>query len=238
MSDANHDDPKARQRRDLERSRGHARREIAWGMYIDPGACTGCRACMVACKSENNTPPGVSYIVVTEKVSGEFPYTRREYMPKPCMHCATPSCTLVCPVKATFKSPDGTVVMDYNKCIGCRYCMSACPYSSRYFDFGDNYGDGCTGEAAYTERPSPEYGRAWPREHHTSPVGNVRKCHHCQHLLARGELPACVDSCPTDAIVFGDLNDSASLVHKLVSRNPTQRLKEELGNEPKVYYKA
>ena len=238
MTSPKNTDKKARQRRDLARAMERPRREIAWGMFIDPEACTGCRACMVACKAENNTPPGVSYIVVTEEVSGSFPFTRREFKPKPCMHCAQPSCTLVCPVKATFISPDGTVVMDYNKCIGCRYCMSACPYASRYFDFGDNYGDGCTGEVAYEHRPSPEYGRAWPREHHTSPVGNVRKCHHCQHLMARGQLPACVDSCPTDAIIFGDINDRGSLVQQFISRHPTDRLKEELGNEPKVYYRA
>lgn len=231
-------DAKRRQVQDLERALDRPIEERQWGMFIDPDACTGCRACQVACKAENNTPPGISYIVVLEKERGRFPHSHRSYEPKPCMHCAEPSCVLVCPVEATWQTPDGTVAMDYMKCIGCRYCMTACPYSSRFFDFGDQYSEGCGTELPYEQRPSPEYSRAWEPEHHTSPVGNVRKCHHCQHRLNQGSLPACVESCPTDAIQFGDLQDPGALVSEQLGRHRTQRLKEELGNEPKVYYKS
>jgi molybdopterin-containing oxidoreductase family iron-sulfur binding subunit len=229
---------KDKQRADLRRALERRKKGTQWGMYIDPARCTGCRACQVACKAENNTPPGVSYIVVLEESQGTAPYTRRRYIPKPCMHCATPSCVIVCPVSATYETHDGIVVMDYMKCIGCRYCMTACPYSSRYFDVGDEYGKGCDGEAAYDHRPSNEYSRVWPREHDISPIGNPRKCHYCQHRLSRGLLPACIEACPTDALVFGDLNDARSLVTMLISENATYRMKEELGNEPKTYYKT
>jgi molybdopterin-containing oxidoreductase family iron-sulfur binding subunit len=182
--------------------------------------------------------PSAVDLVVTEEVRGTFPNVRRRYMPKPCFHCEQPSCVLVCPVEATWQAEDGTVAMDYQKCIGCRYCITACPYGSRYFDFGDSYADGCEQEVAYEARPSPEYSRVWKREHHTSPIGNVRKCHHCQHRLAHESLPACVEACPTDAIVFGDLKDPASLVSTRIASEHTTRLKEELGNEPTVYYKG
>ena len=231
-------DPLDRMQDDLERSMQKRTDERKWGMYIDPDACTGCNACVVACKAENNTPPGVTYIVVTEKEGGKLPHGKRRYHPKPCFHCEQPSCVLVCPVEATWRTPDGTVAMDYMKCIGCRYCVTACPYASRSFDFGDSYGEGCTGEAAYERRPSPEYGREWPREHHVSPVGNVRKCHHCQHRLEQESLPACVVACPTAAMVFGDLEDPDSMVASSIAENNTYRMKEELGNEPTVYYRS
>ena len=228
---------KQRQRDDLEVALHKRRDERQWGMFIDCGACSGCRACQVACVAENNTPPAVAYMVVLEHTRGTFPHVRRTYQPKPCMHCATPACVLVCPVAATYRTPDGTVVMDYMKCIGCRYCMTACPYASRTFDVGDGYSDGCGGRGAYEDRPSPDYGRSWPREHHTSPIGNVRKCHHCQHRLAQGVLPACVEACPSAAIVFGDLEDPNSLLRESITWRSGHRLKEELGNEPTVYYR-
>ncbi len=231
-------DPKARQLDDLARALTRRRGERRWGMFVDMHRCTGCRACQVSCEAENNTPPAVTYMMVLEESHGTFPHTRRSYRPKPCMHCATPACVLVCPVGATYATPDGTVVMDYMKCIGCRYCMTACPYSARTFDVGDRYGEGCQGEVAYERRPSPDYARAWPREHHDSPIGNVRKCHHCLHRLSRGSLPACVATCPTSALVFGDLNDPYSLAQESISRHGSHRLKEELGNEPMVYYRS
>jgi len=225
------------QRRDVRHAMTKVRNQRTWGMYIDPHRCNGCRACQVACKAENNTPPGVSYMVVLEQERGEFPHTRRSFVPRPCMHCGKPSCILVCPVQATFKQPDGTVVMDYMKCIGCRYCATNCPYGARYFDFGESYADGAPAPAAYEQRPSPEYARAWPRQPRISPIGNVRKCHHCQHRILRSLLPACVEACPTGAITFGDLSEKESPVGIAISENPTYRLREELGNEPSVHYK-
>lgn len=227
------------QRDDLERALGRGKLDRMWGMVIDPGRCTGCMACVAACKAENNTPPGVSYMVLLEEVHGTVPHTRRKHLPRPCMHCAEPSCVQVCPVSATFIQPDGAVVMDYEKCIGCRYCMTNCPYGARSFDFGESYSDGCPGEAAWERRPSPEYGRAWTREGtFSSPVGNVRKCHLCLHRLHENELPACVEACPTEAIVFGDLANPRGPVGATVDGTETTRLREELGNEPKVHYRT
>lgn len=226
------------QRRDVRQSMTRLRDERTWGMFIDPQRCTGCRACQVACKAENNLPPGVAYLIVLQRVDGDIPHTRRHYTPRPCMHCRKPSCVMVCPVEATFRQADGTVVMDYMKCIGCRYCSTNCPYGVRYFDFGQSYADGAPGEAAYEQRPSPEYSRAWPREARISPIGNIRKCHHCQHRIQRGLLPACVEVCPTGAITFGDHESREGPLAVAVAEEDTMRLREELGNDPTVYYKV
>lgn len=226
------------QREDVRSALSKDSDQRTWGLLIDPARCTGCRACQVACKAENNTPPGVSYMVVLEQEHGEFPYTRRRYVPLPCMHCAEASCVKVCPVSATFIQADGTVVIDYMKCIGCRYCMTDCPYGASYFDFGESYADGAPEEAAWERRPSPEYARAWPRESGQSPVYNVRKCHHCQHRVLRGSLPACVEACPTGAIVFGDHQNPDGPLTTAVARGPAHRLREELGNEPTTWYRG
>ncbi|MEZ4239261.1 MAG: 4Fe-4S dicluster domain-containing protein [Myxococcota bacterium] len=225
------------QRDDVARALGEGRSERLWGMVIDPDRCTGCMACTAACKAENNLPPGIAYLVVLEEVRGTVPHTRRRFTPRPCMHCAQPSCVAVCPVSATFLQPDGAVVMDYEKCIGCRYCMTNCPYGARSFDFGEHYGEGAPGDAGWEARPSPEYQRAWVREGLGSPIGNVRKCHLCLHRVREGLLPACVEACPTGAIAFGDLANPHGPVGVAVAEAPTTRLREELGNEPKVFYR-
>jgi Fe-S-cluster-containing dehydrogenase component len=230
-------DQKEQMRADLARALKKPEKDRSWGMFIDPEACSGCRACMVSCRTENALPPGVAYIVVLAETRGVFPYTRRRYLPKPCLHCAHPTCVMVCPVDATYRTPDGIVVMDYMKCIGCRYCLTACPYASRSFDVGDSYADGLDTTLPYEKRPSREYGRVWKREHHVSPIGNARKCHYCMHRLHRGLLPACVEACPTSALVFGDQTDPDSLVEIQKSFAPTHRLKEDLGNEPQVWYR-
>ncbi|MEQ1571928.1 MAG: 4Fe-4S dicluster domain-containing protein [Myxococcota bacterium] len=226
------------QRDDTARALERGRADRQWGMVIDPDRCTGCIACSAACKAENNLPPGVSYLVVLEEVRGTAPHTHRRHVPRPCMHCAEPSCVSVCPVSATFIQPDGVVVMDYEKCIGCRYCMTNCPYGARSFDFGESYGEAGPGEATWERRPSPEYQRAWVREEHASPVGNARKCHLCLHRTREGLLPACVEACPTGAITFGDLANEHGPVGIAIVEQPTVRLREELGNEPKVYYRS
>jgi Fe-S-cluster-containing dehydrogenase component len=144
-----------------------------------------------------------------------------------------PALRAVCPVGATWKRhEDGIVVVDYNTCIGCRYCMTACPYGARYFDFGDDYN---TPQNDFEQQPSAEYGKAWPRDG-GSPIGNVRKCHFCLHRVVRGEEPACVVTCMARARIFGDLNDPESEIARLVAERRHFRLKEELGTEPNVYY--
>jgi len=220
------------------------KRKFRYGMVIDTRRCVGCRACVVACKAENKTPPGVSYTVVVEEALGNRTDDKPLFMTKPCFHCENPPCVDVCPVSATFKRErDGIVVIDYDRCIGCRYCITACPYGARFFDFGENYPSVARG-TAYAGVPSPEYGQFRKRAAEVSPVGNVRKCTFCLHLQdaegrynkAAGRWPACAKTCTGHAIFFGDFNDPESEVSRLVSERQTVRLKEELGTEPNVHY--
>ncbi|RKD89049.1 4Fe-4S dicluster domain-containing protein [Halopiger aswanensis] len=208
--------------------------ERTWGMVIDLQKCIGCESCTVACKAENRTPPGVSYNVVMEREKGEYPNVTRTNVPRPCMQCEKPPCVQVCPVSATYKMDNGVVNIDYDRCIGCRYCMVACPYDARYFDFGENY-DGEFAENG--EVTSPEYGMdRGPREDGESPIGNVRKCNFCHHRLERGEEPACVETCVGDARYMGDLEDDDSEVNELAASSRAFQLKEKEGTDPNVYY--
>ena len=207
--------------------------DVQWAMVIDLKKCVGCRACTVACKAENHTPPGVAYNVVMEEEIGTYPNVTRRFIPRPCMHCENSSCTKVCPTQATYHRPDGIVVVDYDKCIGCRFCVSACPYGARSFDFGENYHDEPT---PYDKQPSPEYGEYRKRKKGQSPIGNVRKCTFCLHRITKGLKPACVETCIGRAYTFGNLNDPNSEVSKLLAQRAHFRLKEELGNRPRVYY--
>jgi molybdopterin-containing oxidoreductase family iron-sulfur binding subunit len=172
--------------------------------------------------------------------AGVRPDEKPVFMTKPCFHCENPPCTRVCPVGATFKRErDGIVVVDYDRCIGCRYCITACPYGARSFDFGENYR-----ATPFSGVPSPEYGQYRKREPHESPIGNVRKCTMCAHLQdsegrydkASGRWPACAKTCTGHAIFFGDFLDPQSDVSRLLRERPAVRLKEELGTEPNVHY--
>jgi molybdopterin-containing oxidoreductase family iron-sulfur binding subunit len=229
-----------RMQRDLQRAMTKPRSQRKWIMVIDLRKCIGCSACTIACKAENRLPPGVVYRPVIEQEEGEYPNVTRNFLPRPCMQCEEPPCTEVCPVSATWKRDDGIVVIDYDACIGCRYCLAACPYGARYFDFGEYYTDDTPDKQSYEESASPEYGRRWTRDGGSSPVGNARKCQFCIHRLDAGMLPACVTTCIGGATYFGDKNDPEALVDELIARGSTSgrtmRLKEELGTEPKVYY--
>lgn len=235
---------------------------IHYGMVIDLQKCIGCKTCAIACKAENHTPPGVNYMVVLEEEIGTYPNVTRRFIPRPCMQCQKPSCTQVCPTRATYQRDDGVIAIDYDKCIGCRYCMAACPYGARSFDFGHAYHAPCAGGASehadvfaggeptpYESTPSPEYGENRVREDRRSPVHNVRKCHFCLHRVKKGMLPACASACPGRAIYFGDLNDENSLVYRLHDNDDphevvfpnfrgrnVMQLKAEIGNDPSVYY--
>jgi Fe-S-cluster-containing dehydrogenase component len=220
------------------------KQKYRYGMVIDTRRCVGCKACMVACKQENKTPPGVSYTVVVEEAVANHPDNKPVWMTKPCFHCQKPPCVGVCPVSATYKrAQDGIVVVDYDRCIGCRYCIAACPYGARYFDFGENYPQ-VSANTPMAQLPSPEYQQFRVREKEKSPVGNVRKCTFCVHLQdkdgkydkAAGRWPACAKTCTGHAIFFGDFNDPNSEVSKLLRERQAIRLKEELGTEPNVYY--
>lgn len=209
--------------------------ERHWVMVIDTRKCTGCHACTVSCVAENKLPPGVVYRPVLEQEFGTYPNVGKRFMPRPCMHCDNPPCVPVCPVNATWKRDDGIVAIDYDTCIGCRYCITACPYSARTFDTGHTYDEGTPVQLDYEMIPNFEYGEEWPRDE-GSPIGNVRKCHFCLHRLNEGELPACVTTCIGMANYFGDANDPDSIVAELIASPNAIRLKEEMGTDPSVYY--
>lgn len=209
-----------------------------WGMVLDLRKCIGCKACTVACASENNLSPGVLYRPVMEEEIGKFPNVRKRFIPRPCLHCDNPPCVPVCPVTATYKRKDGIVVVDYDICIGCRNCLVACPYNARTSDFGEFYGEDTPQIMDYELRPTYEYSKVWKRDpkKHNSPMGNARKCHFCLHRIREGILPSCVTTCLGGATYFGDLNNPRSLVSELIANERTLRLKEYLHTKPSVFY--
>lgn len=238
-----------RMTKELEQSLKKPMEERKWVMVIDLRKCVGCNACTVSCISENKTPPGITYRPVLQWETGEFPNTKLNFLPRPCLQCDDPPCVPVCPVNATWKREDGIVVIDYDKCIGCRYCVMACPYGARSTDFGyewapqpsedeiplgnkkakENYDRVPTLEY----QPTPWYTRPYERK---NIIGITRKCHFCIHRIESGILPACVTTCIGGATYFGDIKNPNSLVNELLRKEGSFRLKEELGTKPSVYY--
>ena len=206
-----------------------------WAMVIDAKACVGCRKCVYACVRENNIGrnSGFTYIRVLEMELGAVDLESSDanyaeggrpdkwYLPVQCMHCAKPTCVYGCPVKATWKEPDGIVVIDYNKCIACRNCIVTCPYGARHFNWVD------------PEVPKNEVNPKVP-VHEKS--GVVEKCTFCIQRTRNGATTACTEACPVGARKFGDLNDPNSDVSVLLRTRRAFRLKEELGNEPMIWY--
>lgn len=235
-----------RMMRDIQRALKKPIGKRKWEMVIDLRKCVGCDACTISCVAENKLPPGVVYRPVIQEEIGKYPNVGRKFLPKPCMQCNIPPCVPVCPVEATWKRPDGIVVIDYDQCIGCRYCITACPYSARTFDFGTLYVDGAANNTdemigkniaeRYETEPSLEYDKSWKRKDDDSPIGNARKCHFCIPRIERGMLPECVVTCIGRATFFGDANDPGSLVSELKSQPNAIRLKEYAGTSPSVYY--
>ena len=227
-----------RMQREIQRALLKPTGERRWGMVIDLRRCVGCHACTVSCVAENKLPPGVVDRPVLEQEIGVYPNVTQRFMPRPCMQCDEPPCVPVCPVNATWKRDDGIVAIDYDQCIGCRYCITACPYSARTFDVGYTYTENTPAQQAYELLPNFEYGESRTREpgQEVSPVGNVRKCHFCLHRLENGQLPLCVSTCIGTANYFGDLNDPESLVAEMTSKPNVVVLKEEVGTKPKVFY--
>lgn len=230
------EDPVVRMMRDLQRALQKPVAQRRWAMVIDLRKCIGCQGCTIACITENKLPPGIAYRPVITETSGSFPNVSRTFVPRPCMQCENPPCVSVCPVNATYRRPDGVIAISYEQCIGCRYCISACPYSARSFDNGFFYSSLLGSEQPYETLSSPEYGQSRHRAKDQSPIGNARKCHFCLHRVEAGELPGCVLSCFGRATYFGDRNDEGSLVAQLLSQANAVRLKEELGLKPNVYY--
>ncbi|MFO0565100.1 MAG: 4Fe-4S dicluster domain-containing protein [Polyangiaceae bacterium] len=203
--------------------------------------CNGNRRCVEACARENNLPndPQMRYIRVIELDNGSqhlekgtayydperVPQPGKFYLPVQCHQCDNPPCVRACPTKATWKEPDGIVVVDYNWCIGCRYCQAACPYHARRFNWVS---------------PSIEPDRVNPNQGYLSnrirPVGVVEKCTFCLHRTRNGRYPACYEACPTGARKFGNLSDPESEVRRIVENKRVWILKEELGTEPRFFY--
>lgn len=204
-----------------------------WGMVIDLKKCIGCEYCVYACQAINDVPDDMRWNVhlIDETEDGNTFHVTR-----PCLHCNDAPCVAVCPVAATYVRDDGIVIMDYDRCIGCRYCQVACPYGARTFNWQAR-----TEASGYQS----EWGAA---EVEQRPRGVAEKCTFCVHRIDRGlanglvpgvdrpATPACVNICPVQARVFGDLNDPHSPVSQVIAANPTFRLREELGTEPNVYY--
>ncbi len=216
--------------------------EHSWGFVINSHNCIGCGKCVVACKQENRVPQRddcsrtwIERYQVTQdgRVLVDSPHSgingfvgqpspspdeeqpivdKAFFVPKLCNQCDNSPCIQVCPVAATYKTKDGIILVDQDRCIGCRYCTQTCPYGARYFI---------------------------PAGADRSPTGNTSvadKCTWCYHRITKGRLPACVEACPVGARVFGDLNDPESAVRKIMRDTRVTVLKPELGTKPKCYY--
>ncbi len=207
---------------------------------INLSLCNGNGKCVEACHKENNHDRATnqSYIRVLElpkgsldldgadsTYTGPVPDDDKFYMPVQCQQCDEPPCVDVCPVEATWKEEDGIVVVDYNWCIGCRYCEAACPYHARRFNWKK--------PEIPAEEVNPDQGYLSNR---IRPQGAVEKCHYCLHRTRDGRLPACLEACPTGARVFGDFNDPESNVRWLFANKRVFILKEDLGTKPAFFY--
>ena len=221
---------------------------MRWGMVIDLDRCTGCEACVVACRAENNVPVVgdeqcekgrmLSWIRIERYYEGEFPNVKARFMPVLCQHCGKAPCEPPCPVYATYHSHDGLNVQVYNRCIGTRFCANACPYTVRYFNWFDYQV-----EAPLDQQLNPDVSR---RER-----GMMEKCTFCSHRIQRARMkarnedrplrdgevqPACVQSCPSEAMYFGDLEEPTSRVSRMARSGRGFKLLEDLGTEPAVIY--
>lgn len=176
---------------------------IRYAMVIDLRRCLGCHSCSVACKAENAVPLGVWRSWVKQIEKGRYPNVRKLFLPSLCNNCGNPICLENCPTRATYQRPDGIVVIDEHRCIGCKYCIASCPYDVRA----------------------------------VNPIKRiVQKCSWCYHRVDAGLEPACVNTCPARARVFGNLRDPNSEVAKLISENAVQVLKQNMATFPQVYY--
>ena len=197
---------------------------MRWGMVIDLKRCIGCYACQLSCKAENGTPPGGFYARLLKHEEGQYPSVRQLFLPVLCNHCEEAPCVDACPTGASFKCEDGIVDIDHDKCVGCRACMMACPYSNRYYNDGPQH---------YFEQGSTPYESARTARHQTEVV---MKCNFCRERVCSGKQPACVANCPTLARYFGDLDDPRSEVSRLIQERAGFPLHPEAGTKPSVFY--
>ena len=218
---------------------------VEFGYALNLTRCIGCRKCAHACLAENNQSRDdandieMSYIRVLEMKKGSInletstafydpetvPQKDKYYMPVQCHQCAESPCTKVCPVQATWQEKDGVIVVDYNWCIGCRYCMAACPYDARRFNY---------------KKPTIKPEQINPNQSYLSnrirPKGVVEKCTFCLQRTRDGKYPACLEVCPTGARVFGNLLDPNSEINYILNNKRVYILKEDVGTQPRFYY--
>jgi Fe-S-cluster-containing dehydrogenase component len=223
--------------------------DYAWTMTIDLDRCTGCEACMVACKAENNLPivgekafaqgREMQWIRIERYWEGEYPDVKLRFIPMLCQHCEAAPCETVCPVTATYHNQDGLNVQVYNRCIGTRSCAVYCPYEVRYFNYNDHRWD-----APLEQQLNPD---VTVRE-----KGVMEKCTFCvqrirlakdhakddgRRRVRDGEMvPACVQACPAEAMVFGDRKDPASRVAASMKDERAYRVLDDLNTRPSVIY--
>ncbi|OFZ22324.1 MAG: tetrathionate reductase [Bdellovibrionales bacterium GWB1_55_8] len=171
-------------------------------MTVDTKRCVGCNSCVIACKQENRLPPGATRDWIVTETQGIFPALSQEIRSERCNHCSKSPCVSACPTGASYVSTGGIVLVNHDKCTGCKACIAACPYEARY----------------------------------VHPKGHVDKCTFCIHRVQKGGLPACVETCPTKALRFGDLNDSESEVARLLSSREWKTLNPGTGARPNVYF--
>lgn len=229
---------------DLSNVHGPSSGITSYGMVIDVGACIGCRRCAYACKEENNIPDTISppWIEIFEMKSGldvtsqpsvddlqdgattsyeKSPTKGSWYMPVQCYHCDDPPCVKVCPTGATYKDEtDGIVLMDYDRCVGCRFCVVACPYSARRFNWS---------------KPELDEDLVNPQVP-LRKVGVAEKCTFCVHRVRKGRLPACVVACPVSARHFGKQDDPDSEISRILEANHSFRLLHETNTYPNIWY--
>ena len=213
---------------------------VKFGYAINLTLCNGNGQCVEACHRENNHDRATnqSYIRVLEMPRGttdmekgtttyahDVPREDKYYLPVQCQQCDNPPCVTVCPVEATWKEEDGIVVVDYNWCIGCRYCEAACPYHARRFNW--------QAPTVPPNQVNPDQGYLSNR---IRPQGVVEKCHFCLHRTREGRLPACLEACPTGARIFGNLLDPESEIRWVLANKRVFMLKEELGAQPSFFY--
>ncbi|MDW7673143.1 MAG: 4Fe-4S dicluster domain-containing protein [Bacillota bacterium] len=209
-----------------------------YAMVIDQQKCTGCSGCSIACKGENNITDGIFWSHYEHKTSGTFPNVKLEFMATLCNHCTNAPCVAACPTtpKTMHKVNNGMTLYNSDTCISCRRCENSCPYKQISFNAEAPSFDGKynTAEPLYT---NPD--RNLTAVGGTKGIrkkGNVEKCTFCDHRVANGVVPRCVEACPSDARVFGDLDDPDSGVSKLLKANSYVVRKPETGAEPNVYY--
>ena len=222
----------------------------SYAMVIDLHNCVGCAACDIACKTENNTDENVHWSNHITETKGTFPNVRFQYIPTLCNHCENAPCVKVCPTQSMHKDEDGLTLHDADKCIGCRSCQMACPYGVIYFNEEMQHErfretkplmEGLTSSgkevAEKAKVPFPYYNPDRAKTYDgVRRKGIVEKCTFCDHRVKEGKQPWCVEACPADARIFGDISNPESKVSQLITKYTPRQLLSSKGTRPKVFY--